>query len=203
MDFASVVKRALPWIGAAATSNVPALITLAAQTVGEVLGVDVPATGDDITTAVANATPEQLVALRSREMDFKERMQALGFQQEREMRAFDVEETKALIADATSARGTFGTNENVFTLGCIILGVFGGLMALVLTGCFFLMTGRVTVDSGTLAVCAGLIGTVVGYVAANAQQVVSFFYGSSKGSKDSGDRIGEALTESIKQQGAK
>jgi hypothetical protein len=203
MDFASVVKRALPWIGAAATSNVPALITLAAQTVGEVLGVDVPATGDDIATAVANATPEQLVALRSREMDFKERMQALGFQQEREMRAFDVEETKALIADSTSARNTFGTNENVFTLGCIILGVFGALMALVLTGCFFLMTGRVTVDSGTLAVCAGLIGTVVGYVAANAQQVVSFFYGSSKGSKDSGERIGAALTESIKQQGVK
>jgi hypothetical protein len=203
MDFASVVKRALPWIGAAATSNVPALITLAAQAVGEVLGVDVPADADSITTAVANATPEQLVSLRSREMDFKERMQALGFQQEREMRAFEIEETKALIEDTTSARGAFGSNENVFTLGCIILSVFGLLMALVLTGCFFLMTGRVTVDSGTLAVCAGLIGTVVGYVAANAQQVVSFFYGSSKGSKDSGDRIGAALTESIKQQGAK
>jgi hypothetical protein len=203
MDFASVVKRALPWIGAAATSNVPALITLAAQAVGEVLGVDVPADSDSITTAVANATPEQLISLRSREMDFKERMQALGFQQEREMRAFDIEETKALIEDTTSARGAFGSNENVFTLGCIILSVFGLLMALVLTGCFFLMTGRVTVDSGTLAVCAGLIGTVVGYVAANAQQVVSFFYGSSKGSKDSGDRIGAALTESIKQQGSK
>jgi hypothetical protein len=203
MDFATVVKRALPWIGAAATSNVPALITLAAQAVGEVLGVDVPADADAITTAVANATPEQLVSLRSREMDFKERMQGLGFQQEREMRAFDIEETKALIEDTTSARGAFGSNENVFTLGCIILSVFGLLMALVLTGCFFLMTGRVTVDSGTLAVCAGLIGTVVGYVAANAQQVVSFFYGSSKGSKDSGDRIGAALTESIKQQGSK
>lgn len=202
MDFSSVVKKALPWIGAAATGNVPALIAMAAQEVSNVLGVSVPADGESITTAVANATPEQLFALRNREMDFKERMQALGFQQERDLRTLDLEETRALVADTASARASFSGNENVFVLGCIILGAFGVLMGLVLTGCFFLMTGRVTVDPGTLAVCAGLIGTVVGYVAANAQQVVSFFYGSSKGSKDSGDRIGQALSESIRGQAA-
>ena len=202
MDFSSVVKKALPWIGAAATGNVPALIAMAAQEVSNVLGVDVPADGVAITTAVANATPDQLIALRNREMDFKEKMQALGFQQERDLKTLDLEETKTLIQDTMSARNAFSGNENVFVLGCIILGAFGVLMALVLTGCFFLMTGKVTVDPGTLAVCAGLIGTVVGYVAANAQQVVSFFYGSSKGSKDSGDRIGQALTESIRSQAA-
>lgn len=199
-DFSTVVRKALPWIGAAATGNVPALIAMAAQTVSDVLGVPVAADGAEITTAVANATPDQLLTLRSREMDFKERMQALGFQQERDLRTLDLEETKALIADATSARSVFGSNDNVFVMGVVILITFACVMAMVLIGLFLLMSGRVTVDAGTLAVCAGLIGTIVGALAANAQQVVSFFYGSSKGSKDSGDRIGQALTEAVRGQ---
>lgn len=202
MDFATVVKKALPWIGAAATSNVPALITLAAQAVGDVLGVDVPASADQITAAVANATPEQLVALRSREMDFKERMQALGFQQERDMKALDLEETKTLILDTADARHTFGKDDKVFWMGVCVLITFAVLMFGVMAGCFALMTGYFRVDPNVAAICSGLIGTVVGYVAANAQQVISYFFGSSKGSKDSGDRIGAALSESIKQ-GAK
>lgn len=202
MDFATVVKKALPWIGAAATSNVPALITLAAQAVGDVLGVDVPASADQITTAVANATPEQLVALRSREMDFKERMQGLGFQQERDMKALDLEETKTLILDTADARHTFGKDDKVFWMGVCVLATFAVLMFGVMAGCFALMTGYFRVDPNVAAICSGLIGTVVGYVAANAQQVISYFFGSSKGSKDSGDRIGAALSESIKQ-GAK
>jgi hypothetical protein len=203
MDFSSVVKKALPWIGAAATSNVPALITLAAQAVGSVLGVDVPATGDDITTAIANATPEQLAALRSREMDFKERMQAMGFEHEHEMRALDVEETKAYVADTASAREAFSKDDKVFWLGVCVLATFAALMFGVMFGCFLLMTGYFKVDPNVAAICSGLIGTVVGYVAANAQQVVSYNFGSSKGSKDNGDRIGQALTETIKQAGAR
>jgi hypothetical protein len=203
MDFSTVVKKALPWIGAAATSNVPALITLAAQAVGSVLGVDVPATGDDITTAVANATPEQLTALRSREMDFKERMQAMGFEHEHEMRALDVAETKAYVADTASAREAFSKDDKVFWLGVCVLATFAALMFGVMVGCFLLMTGYFKVDPNVAAICSGLIGTVVGYVAANAQQVVSYNFGSSKGSKDNGDRIGQALTETIKQAGAR
>jgi hypothetical protein len=203
MDFSTVVKKALPWIGAAATSNVPALITLAAQAVGSVLGVDVPATGDDITTAVANATPEQLTALRSREMDFKERMQAMGFEHEHEMRALDVAETKAYVADTASAREAVSKDDKVFWLGVCVLATFAALMFGVMVGCFLLMTGYFKVDPNVAAICSGLIGTVVGYVAANAQQVVSYNFGSSKGSKDNGDRIGQALTETIKQAGAR
>jgi hypothetical protein len=203
MDFSTVVKKALPWIGAAATSNVPALITLAAQAVGSVLGVDVPATGDDITTAIANATPEQLAALRSREMDFKERMQAMGFEHEHEMRALEVEETKAYVADTASAREAFSKDDKVFWLGVCVLATFAVLMFGVMVGCFLLMTGYFKVDPNVAAICSGLIGTVVGYVAANAQQVVSYNFGSSKGSKDNGDRIGQALTETIKQAGAR
>ena len=158
------------------------------------------ATEADVATAIASGrlTGEQVVAVKQAGIAFDTRMRELDIDVLKINQAADA----ALIQDTADARHTFGAHENVFVLGCIILGAFGALMGLVLTGCFFLMTGRVTVDPGTLAVCAGLIGTVVGYVAANAQQVVSFFYGSSKGSKDSGLAMGAALTESIKQQSA-
>src|ERR1700732_681326 len=55
MDFGNLLTKVLPWIGAAATGNVPALITMAAKEVGDVLGVDVPADAGAIGTAVANA----------------------------------------------------------------------------------------------------------------------------------------------------
>lgn len=170
------------------------------QLAGALLG-NPDASEADVAAAISSGrlSGEQVVAIKTAENDFDVRMKQLDIDVLKINQAAD----SALIADTSDARHTFGGNENVFVLGCIILGAFAALMGLVLTGCFFLMTGRVTVDPGTLAVCAGLIGTVVGYVAANAQQVVSFFYGSSKGSKDNGERIGAALTESIKQAGAK
>jgi hypothetical protein len=43
------------------------------------------------------------------------------------------------------------------------------------------------------AIVSALIGTVVGYVAANAQQVVGYFFGSSKGSADKTDALAAAV----------
>ena len=141
---------------------------------------------------------EQIVAIKAAENDFTLKMKGFDI----DVLKINAAADSALIQDTSDARHTFGSHENVFVLGCIILSAFAVLMGLVLTGCFYLMTGVYKVDPSTVAVCAGLIGTVVGYVAANAQQVVSFFYGSSKGSKDSGAAMGAALTESIKQSGA-
>ncbi|MBT2326143.1 hypothetical protein J7E62_27825 [Variovorax paradoxus] len=155
----------------------------------------------DVAAALASGrlSGEQVVAIKKAESDFAVRMRELDIDVLKINQAADA----ALIADTSDARHTFGKDENVFVLGCIILGAFGVLMGLVLTGLFYLMTGKVVVDPGVMTACGTLIGTIVGYVAANAQQVVSFFYGSSKGSKDNGDRIGAALTESIKQAGSK
>lgn len=168
---------------------------------GQALGLGSDASENDVAAAVTSGrlTGDQVVAIKAAENAFAVRMKELDIDVLKINEAADA----ALIADTADARHVFGEHENVFLLGCIILGAFGLLMGLVLTGCFFLMTGRVQVDPSTMAVCSGLIGTVVGYVAANAQQVVSFFYGSSKGAKDSGQAVGAALSESIKQAGAK
>jgi RsiW-degrading membrane proteinase PrsW (M82 family) len=173
----------------------------AAVILGKALGLGDAATPDDVGTMMASGklTTEQIVAVQTADIAYKQHLDDNKI----ELAKINAASDAALIADTSDARHVFGDKENVYVLGCIILGAFALLMALVLTGCFFLMTGRVQVDPSTMAVCSGLIGTVVGYVAANAQQVVSFFYGSSKGSKDSGQAMGAALTESIKQQAAR
>jgi len=81
-DFTGFLKKALPWIGAAATGNVPALIAMAAKTVGDTLGVEVSAEPAAISDAVANATPEQIIALKTAEQTFQRRCR-MGFAQSR------------------------------------------------------------------------------------------------------------------------
>jgi len=197
MDFSNLLTKVLPWIGAAATGNVPALIAMAAQEVGQALGVDVQANPQAIGQAVAGATPEQLLAMKDRDLAFQERMQAMGFSHVGDMARLAVEEARIYVADAQNARSH--GDEKVFWLGISVLITFSVLMALVLYGSYQIMTGIVKVDAGTLAIVSTLIGTVIGYVAANAQQVVSYFFGSSKGSSDKSIHIGDALTETMKQ----
>ncbi|TCG03738.1 hypothetical protein BZM27_46190 [Paraburkholderia steynii] len=44
---------------------------------------------------------------------------------------------------------------------------------------------------------AGFVGTVIGYVSANAQQVVGFLYGSIKGSEQKTDAMAAAFTQTF------
>lgn len=84
MDF---IKTILPWIGAAATGNVPALVSMAAAQVGNALGVDIAPTSDAIVKAVHGATPEQITAAKAADQDFALKMQALGFAQIKDLEA--------------------------------------------------------------------------------------------------------------------
>lgn len=196
MDFTKLLTKALPWIGAAATGNVPALIAMAAKEVSGVLGVEVQPTPEAISGAVANATPEQLVALRDREMSFKERMTALGFQNEQEFAKIALDETKTYVGDTQHARDRFRESRGVYWLGIAVLITFAAVMAGSLYGAFKILTGGLTIkDLGTVAAVFGFLGTVVGYVAANAQQVVSYFFGSSRGSKDKDREMAEAVKQ--------
>lgn len=203
MDFSNLLKKVVPWIGAAATGNVPALITMAAKEVGDVLGVPVDATAQGIGQAVANATPEQLLALKDRELAFQERMQAMGFAHAEEMGRLAVKEAGLYVDDTKDARHSNAGDDKVFWLGIAVLLTFAILMGVVLYGSYQIMTGTMRVDMASLSIVSALIGTVIGYVAANAQQVVSYFFGSSKGSNDKGSQIGVALGESMRQLGAK
>jgi hypothetical protein len=196
VDFTSVLKKALPWIGAAATGNVPALVMMAAKEVSDVLGVEVPPEPQAIATAVANATPEQLAAMRDREFTFQERMQALGFQHEHEMAAVELETDKAYLSDIADARQQHSNDKRVFWLGVAVLLTFlidmGATFALV-SG---ILTGGIKIeDVGIVAAVFGLLGTLNGYVAANAQQVIGYFFGSSRGSTEKTTAMSKAITQ--------
>lgn len=193
-----LLKKALPWIGAAATGNVPLLIGMAAKEVGEVLGAEVSPEAESIANAVAGATPEQIAALKDKDNEFKLRMQSLGFQHIEEMAKLGLDEAKAYLQDGQDARNKFAMNRAVFMLGIVILIAFAVSVGLAMWGSYLLLSGGITIkDVGIVAAIFGFLGTIIGYLASNAQQVVGFFFGSSKGSGDNRD----ALSASIQQLG--
>lgn len=95
MNLSDILGKAAPWLAAAAAG--PAgLAGMAIKTVAEAMGAGTDDAGD-LAAAVAGATPEQVQALKRAEMDFKARMQDLGFKQIRDLEAIAA-------ADRASAR---------------------------------------------------------------------------------------------------
>jgi len=111
-----------------------------------------------------------------------------------QMRKLDIREDKQYVDDTAAAREKNAENSKVFWLGIVILLTFTFASAAALYGCYMLLTGGITaVDVGVVAAVANFIGLLFGYIAANAQQVISFFYGSSKGSKQKTDAMSTAF----------
>lgn len=191
-DWKKIVGAIAPTIGTALGGPMGgmAVKVLADKLLGN---EDAPAS--DVAIALGGGlSGEQVTALKAAEQSFIVRLREL----EIDVLRLNQQTEAAYLADTADARRSFAGKENVFLLGVCILLTFGLLMGAVLVGCFLMMTGYFKIDPATAAICAGMIGTVVGYVAANAQQVVSYFFGSSKDNKDAGDKIGAALTASIK-----
>ena len=88
-------------------------------------------------------------------------------------------------------------DDKVFHLGTVVLLSFVLVMGIALLGIFAVVTGEVVADANVFAAVIGLVGAIIGYFAANAQQVVSYFFGSSAGSMEKGDNLADAI-KSIK-----
>lgn len=160
------LKKALPWIGAAATGNVPGLVAMAAQAVSDVTGVKVDADIAKITNAVTGATPEQLLALKTADNDFAAKMQALGFK--------DTEELSRITAgDRADARGRevkTGDSLTPRVLAAFAVSCFVALVYAVLVG---------------MVPAEGMKDTfliLVGAAIAVFKDVYGYYFGSSAGS---------------------
>ena len=135
-------------------------------------------------------SPDAVIALKKADHDFDLQMKAMDI----DLVKISAETEKAYLGDIQNARKAHSDNNNVFRLGITILGIFAGIMGAVLWASFQVLTGGIIIrDIGTVAMVSGLIGTVVGYVASNAQQVVNYFYGSSKGSSDKTESMGRVI----------
>lgn len=126
-------------------------------------------------------TPEQLIKIRDAEDDFKLKMREIDLRFE-EVETLDRQGAR----DREMSLGHWAS-LGVHTLGVLIIGGF-------FVTVYWVLTRTAPVDSET----ALLVGSLVGYVSAKADQVVAYFFGSSWGSKQKTKEMGEALRESIR-----
>jgi hypothetical protein len=169
MDWKSVVGTVAPWL---ATALGGPLAGEAVQVIGNALGLS-EKTEATIKNALAGLTPEQMLAIKQADNEFALRMQQAGFANVEAMEALHVQ-------DVSSARDRqVQTKDSTNTV-----------LAYTVVGSFIAMVG--TTLLGYSSIDSALAGTLVGYLSAKAEQVMSYYFGSSKGS----DRKTELLAQS-------
>jgi hypothetical protein len=139
---------------------------MAAKEVGQALGVTVGATPEAIGNAVANATPEQLLALKEADQNFELQMKALGFANIKDLEAIAA-------ADRDSARKLQMANPSIVPAALSIIVTVGFLGVLIC-----MMKGWLTTDSSdALLLMLGSLGTAW-------TSVMAFWFGTTRQSEN-------------------
>lgn len=120
-------------------------------------------------------TPEQLAAVRKADNEFAV-----------QMRELDIDLARVHADDRASARRMQSRTKSLTApmLAAIVMAAF----ILSLVGVFVLAVDDQPLD----ATVATLVGAVVGYASAKADQVVSFWFGSSEGGNDATQHLADA-----------
>jgi hypothetical protein len=159
LDWRSVVSTVAPALGSALGGP---LGGLAAKSIAQALLGRPEAADDELAQAVQNATPEQLLALKKADNDFKV-----------QMRQMDIDLERLAEGDRDSARRREAE----------VRGWANPVLAAIVISGFFGVVGYIVASRAQLSGEAGaVIGTVVGYVSAKADQVIAYYFGSSLGS---------------------
>ena len=159
------------------------------------------ATKEEITKiAEKGLTPEQLVAVTAANNEFALAMKNADI----DLVKVNNAHTEAYLTDTQDARKSNAANQNVFYMGCVILVTFASVVGLSLYGAYQVLTGGILPkDPALVAAVFGFIGTLIGYISANAQQVISFYYGSSQGSASKSDALADAMKKFPNQEAKK
>lgn len=177
-DWKKILGTVAPWIGAAATGGVPALIGMAASEVSSAFGKEIKPTMEAIGQAISGATPEQMLALKQADNDFASKMQQLGFEH---IQALE----KVAADDRASARAMHTSVRDLSTpiLSYLVVTAFFWVI-------YLLLTRQIDVPESMRDVVMIMIGTL----SASFTQVMNFRFGTSAGSKDKNEilkRMGE------------
>lgn len=167
-DWKATIGAVAPTI---ATALGGPLAGLATKAIVGALGLDDGASEAEIASAVAKATPEQLLALKQADNKLVVDMETLGVERERIAQA-----------DRASARDREARVMD-FTPKVLATVIIGGFLATV----YMVLAGYV--DGLKDPLTAALVGTLIGYVSAKADQVVAYYFGSSASSKAKDDTI--------------
>jgi len=187
-------KKALPYLGALATGNVPGLVAMAAKDIGDAIGTPVAPTLEGIDQTLKAATPEQLAALRQVEADLKVKLRGLDIEEKR----IDASTTQAYISDTSDARKFNANTHGVLLLGYMINLASYACLAGVLAGCFWLLGGqKLVIDPGIAAMIGGIVGAAVQWLMSNAAQANGFFFGSSPSSRQVSADLASAVKAGV------
>jgi hypothetical protein len=160
-----------------------------------------PGSGAEAITNVVQSgqmTPEIIAAVRASDQKHAELMGEQGIDLQKLNLAHEEAGDALEVDDRKSARTVNSSREAVWWIAVCVLVTFALIMASVLYGCFVLVTGGMPVkDVSIVAAIAGLVGSVVGYVAANAQTVINFIFGGSLGSEKKTDALADSVRQAI------
>lgn len=164
MGWKEIVKTVAPALGTALGGP---LAGAAVGSLAKVLLGDEKAGEDAVAAAVIGANPDQLLAIKKADQDFALKMEEAGIKLE-EVHAKDRQ-------SAREREAKTGDNWTPRILAGVIVGGFLATVYMVLSG---------YVDGLKDPMIAGMVGTLIGYVSAKADQVVSYYFGSSAGSSE-------------------
>lgn len=155
-DWKEIVRTVAPSI---ATALGTPLIGIAIQALSTALLGKSDGTIDEVSAAVIGATPEQLIAVKKADQDFTVKVKEL-----------DVELEKIGASDRASARQREIVVKDKTPKVLAFIIVIG-----------FIATA-IGVLSGYARVETVLAGTIIGYISAKAELVLTYYFGSSAGS---------------------
>lgn len=160
-----------------------------------------PGAGEEgITKAIQSGgmSPDVIAAIRSADQKHAEILGQQGVDLAKLNLDHEAAMSQLVVDDRKDARKTNSTRGEVWWIAAAVLVTFAAIMAAVLYGSWQLLQGGITIkDVSTVAAISGLVGSVVGYVAANAQTVVNFIFGGSLGSDKKTDALAAGVQQAI------
>jgi hypothetical protein len=162
MDIKGILRSAAPMLGAAIGGPFG---SIAAAVVAKALGLPEDAKPDDLPAAMAQATPEQIAALRAADQAFEVRMKELGFANAEKLAALAVDNTK----DARDMQRQTRSLVPALLTGVTVAGFFVLLIGAA-AGAFVLQGSDVLM-------------LLLGVLARETASVYNFWLGSSDGSR--------------------
>ncbi|PKN71214.1 MAG: hypothetical protein CVU54_01985 [Deltaproteobacteria bacterium HGW-Deltaproteobacteria-12] len=165
VDYAPALAGVLTVTGAGAPTGAALAVI---SSLGKAFGLGSNASPDDIHAAIIS-DPQIALKARIADQDFclKQREQ-------------DIEELRIKLADTQNARGReMSVKDNV-----------NKILAFSIVGAFIALVGATLL--GYAKVESALAGTLVGYLSAKCEQILAYYFGSSKGSDKKTDLLAKA-----------
>lgn len=134
-------------------------------------------------------TPDEIIRLKTAEMELEEELLRLRVEENK----LDLAELEARLKDVDSARDrevAIATSDKAPLINKVITPVLA-LSILLLT---FILFGVVMFDNSPVdSTRKDILIYVLGVLSAISTQIVSYYFGSSQGSKDKADQLKEAM----------